>query len=270
MKNLKLYYQHTNYHKEPAGLRKLDFIVEQIERRAEFQDKKNIKILDIGCGRGNISLPLASLGYQVLGIDLDTNSIEEVKNRNNFNNAQFRVQDASTLDIDEKYDFIIASEVVEHIEEPTEFLKSLKNILKQKGFLIVTIPNGKSLEERIRKFTTHNKGGQKIKKTIKQKIKREETIQTQADSPHLHFFSLKKFEKLIIDAGYDIIACKNQASMFKETYYLFLRFILKRGSFVFKFFNKIDNFLADMTPQSMADGWMFVVKSREQNNTRTK
>jgi cyclopropane fatty-acyl-phospholipid synthase-like methyltransferase len=260
MTKQKNYYKYTDYHKEPAGLRKLDFMVEQIERRSEFQDKKSVKILDIGCGRGNISMPLASLSYQVTGIDLDANSIEEINKKNNFNNAEFRVQDANTLDVNDKYDFIIASEVVEHIKEPEKFLKFLKNILNEKGFLIITIPNGKSLEERIRKFTTHNKQGLKIKKTIKQKLGKEDIVQSHANSPHLHFFSLKKIEKLITNSGYEIIACKNQASMFKEAYYLFLRFVLKRGSWLFRMFNKIDNFLADITPQSMADGWMFVIK----------
>lgn len=262
MKNIKSYRQHTSYHLEPAGLRKLDFIVEQIEKRTEFQDKKSIKILDIGCGRGNISMPLASLSYEVLGIDLDQESINELNNKNQFKNAQFRVQDATTLDINEKYDFIIASEVIEHIEKPEEFLKFLKNILKEKGFLIATVPNGKSLEERIRKFTTHNKQGLKIKKTIKQKLGKEDIVQTHANSPHLHFFSLKKFEKLITDSGYDIIACKNQASIFKEAYYLFLRFILKREFIIFKALDRIDNQLADITSQSMADGWMYVLKSK--------
>jgi SAM-dependent methyltransferase len=256
----KPYHQHTDYHKEPAGLRKLDFIVEQVEKRTEFQNKKEISILDIGCGRGNISLPFASLSYRVTGIDLNADSIDEIKKKNNFNNAEFRVQDATALDINKKYDFIIASEVIEHMEKPEFFLKFLKNVLKEKGFLIITIPNGKSWEERIRKFTTHNERGQKIKKAIKQKIKKFNSVQSYANSPHLHFFSLKKFEKLLDQAGYDIIACKNQASMFKEAYYLFLRFIIKRGSLLFRIFNRIDNFLADLTPLSIGDGWMLVVK----------
>lgn len=261
MPKLKPYYQYTQYDKEPAGLRKLNFIVEQIERRTEFQDKEKIKILDIGCGRGNISLPLASLNYQVLGVDLNKESITELNKKNKFPNAQFRVQDATKLDPEDKFDFIIASEVIEHIEKPEELLNSLKNILKNKGFLIITIPNGKSLEERIRKFTTHNTLGKKFKGSVKKKIE-EEIIQTKANSPHLHFFSLKSFEKVLNNTGYEIIACTNQASIFKEAYYLFLRFIIKRSSWLFKTLNKIDNFLADITPQSMADGWIFVVKSR--------
>lgn len=262
MTKQKKYHKHTNYHQEPAGLRKLNFIVEQIVKRTEFQNKKNIKILDIGCGRGNISLPLASIGYQVLGIDLNKESIEEINKNNKFTNAEFRVQNATTLSTDEKYDFIIASEVIEHIEEPENLLISLKKILKEKGFLILTVPNGKSWEERFRKFTTHTKRGRNFKKYIKEKLVKENVIQTHATSPHLHFFSLKQFEKLIINSGYEIIACENQASIFKESYYLFLRFILKRGSKIFRLLDNIDNFLANITPQSMADGWMLVIKSK--------
>ena len=240
----KLYHEYTNLHQEPTGLRKLDFIVEQIERRAEFQNKKDIKILDIGCSQGDISLPLASLSYQVMGIDSNSKYIEELNKKSNFSNAQFRIQNMFVGNKDfcslcEKYDFIIVSKTIEYINEPKGFLKSLKNNLKEKGFLILTASNGRTLENRIKKYKAK---------------KKKEQFTT------LHYFSLKNIEKLIDDSGFEVIACKNQASVFRQAYSLFLKYILSKGSSVFRVLDKLDSSLANITPQNMVDGWMFVIK----------
>lgn len=235
----KSYHQYTNYDKEPGGLRKLNFIVYGINKYFK-KNKSQIKILDVGCGNGNISLPLASLGFQVLGIDLNRESIENVKKRNKFKNAQFEVKNVEDVLRENKFDCVIASEVIEYLKEPLQFLKFIKNILTREGLIIISIPNGASLEENIRWFTTHTRLGQRIKKNLKRKIK-EEKIQTEAESPHLHFFSLRQFKKLLISTGYEILMLQNSAALFKETYYLFLRFFIKRGSRFFHFLDRIDN-----------------------------
>jgi len=261
MHKTKPYHQYTDYDKEPAGLRKLDFVVHFLEKYFAERDKTMIKVLDVGCGRGGISIPLASLGYHVLGIDLDVQSIESAKRKCGFKNAVFWVQDVMKLNLDEKFDCIIAFEVFEHVKEPYMVVKLLKNILAQDGILIISIPNGQSLEETIRKFTTHTNLGRKIKGFFKKRIK-EEKIQTLAESPHLHFFSLSQFKKLLSKADLDIIAVKNTAAVFKESFYLFLRFFMRRGSRLFHFLDKMDNRLADLIPRWLGDGWMIAAKHK--------
>lgn len=268
MQKSKFYHQHTDYDKEPGGLRKLDFIVCGIKKYLKKKESQ-IKILDVGCGNGNISLPLASLGFQVLGIDLDRKSIENVKRRNKFKNAQFEVKNIKDISEKEKFDCIIASEVIEHITNPLQFLNFLKKILDLKGILIISIPNGTSLEENIRKFTTHTSFGRKIKKILKKKI-REEKIQTLAQSPHLHFFSLSQFKKLLALAGFEILTLQNSAAIFKEAYYLFLRFFIKRGSKLFHFLDYIDNYLSGWIPKTIGDGWTMIVKAQDHKNTKAQ
>jgi ubiquinone biosynthesis O-methyltransferase len=276
------YHAYTDYDKEPGGLRKLDFIVREIERHKKDKLKtcpeprlpagrpcRRIKILDVGCGNGNISLPLASLGFQVSGIDLDKKSVENARRRNKFKNARFEIKDIKDLSKGEKFDFIIASEAIEHLKEPLLFLNFLKNILAREGLIIISIPNGTSLEENIRWFTTHTGLGQWIKKGLKRRV-REEKIQTAAESPHLHFFSLSQFKKLLKSAGYEILIMQNSAAIFKEAYYLGLRFFIRRGSKLFHFLDRVDNKISDFIPKPMGDGWTMVVKSREQNNKRTR
>ena len=257
MNKTKSYHEHSDYDKEPAGLRKLDFIVEAIDKYIKNKEKSEIKILDIGCGKGNISIALASLGHQVLGIDLNAPSVESAKKKNKFKNAEFKVQNATKLDPSEKYDCIIASEVFEHIEKPSEFAKKIKNNLNENGILIATIPNGKSLEETIRKYSSNTELGRKLKKSVKKKID-EEIVQTLSDSPHIHFFSLKEFKNLLDDAGYNILSIRNAAAIFKESFYLVLRYILKRDSKLFNKLDEIDYKLADSIPLVIGDGWMIV------------
>jgi len=262
----KFYHRYTEYDKEPGGLRKLDFIICEINKYFKGKDKSKIKILDVGCGNGNISLPLASLGFSVLGIDLDKKSIEIAKKRNKFKNAQFETKNIKDLSKKEKFNCIIASEVIEHLEDPLFFLKFIKSILIQNGLVIISIPNGTSLEENIRRFTTHTWLGQKIKKFLKKKI-REEKIQTVAESPHLHFFSLRRFKKLLTKAGYEILVIQNSAAIFKEAYYLFLRFFIKRGTRLFHFLDQIDNKLSNWIPNSIGDGWTMMVKLTQNSKT---
>ncbi|MBI2426330.1 MAG: class I SAM-dependent methyltransferase [Candidatus Kerfeldbacteria bacterium] len=69
---------HTNFDREPGGLRKLEDFVAAI-RRAFPQDPKTVRILDVGCGSGNISRPLAALGYDVTALDADARATDELR-----------------------------------------------------------------------------------------------------------------------------------------------------------------------------------------------
>src|SRR5689334_17801351 len=119
-----------------------------------------LRVLDIGCGRGNIALPLASLGYRVTGVDYDEESIRRARD------SASDLREKPTFIVGsldrikgEVFDAIIASEVLEHQDDPAAFLDELAKRLSSDGVLLLSVPNGKSLEERIRKVSTHTKVG---------------------------------------------------------------------------------------------------------------
>jgi ubiquinone biosynthesis O-methyltransferase len=123
--------------------KRFDFVSKQINDFClkNNLNQKEINILDVGCGSGLLmTLPLGELGYNILGIDLDTTSIEFAKGQNLFKSVCFEVN--AIENITEKYDIILACEILEHLEDPVKFLNTLKLQLKTTGIIILTTPNG--------------------------------------------------------------------------------------------------------------------------------
>lgn len=103
------------------------------------------RTLDIGCGSGAVSLYLASKGLRVLGIDVSKNSIwvcEVGANQLNLGNrASFKVMDFPIQGPDDRFDFVICSEVLEHIENDRNALKRVCDLLNPRGILVVSVPS---------------------------------------------------------------------------------------------------------------------------------
>ncbi len=106
--------------------------------------RKNMKILDAGCGEGQLlSMVLKKFGLSNLklyGTDITSISLESAKKR--IENAEFSLQDLRNLDYkDEFFDLIMCTEVIEHIPEYKKVLKEFERILKKGGILIISFPN---------------------------------------------------------------------------------------------------------------------------------
>jgi len=120
-------------------LKRFKFILNAVESFAK--DKGNVKILDVGCGTGgSITMPLGEEGYIIQGIDIDAEPIDYANTCNLYNNISFECKSAN--EVTDIYDVIIASEIIEHIDNPVDFLMSLKNRLSKDGIIIITTPNG--------------------------------------------------------------------------------------------------------------------------------
>lgn len=100
---------------------------------------KTGKILEVGCGLGYFTYALAKAGYDVLGIDVSEEAIQEAKDRygNYFQSEDFFALDSSRG----QYDAIIMIELIEHVDDPKKYLEHAKNLLAEGGRVIVTTPN---------------------------------------------------------------------------------------------------------------------------------
>lgn len=251
----------TKYHLEPAGYTKIKFILNSIKTFLNLQ-LKSLRVLDIGCGNGNISFALAALKCNVTGVDIDDDLVERLKRKSKnlgISHLNFLKVDANNLNSlsNGKFDVIIMSEVLEHLKNPLKTLQDAKALLKEKGFIIITIPNKFSLEERLRQSINKSNFLIKFKNKLKSKINTQ--IQSSHDTPHLHFFSYNDFAKVIQKAGLYIKNAKAQSAGFKSFYYLLGKFILSRKSPLFHILDQIDGFLAQFIPAHFGDGMMFVI-----------
>lgn len=122
-----------------------------IELIKHFEVKPNTKVLDIGCGRGEMVFFAAKHGAEAVGIDYSKSSMELA--RVAWNKQSKKVQDKTKfLHMDAKnlkfndnfFDLIIMTDVVEHLypEELDLSFKEIKRVLKSNGKLIIhTAPN---------------------------------------------------------------------------------------------------------------------------------
>ncbi|HZR78173.1 MAG TPA: class I SAM-dependent methyltransferase [Chthoniobacterales bacterium] len=96
------------------------------------------RILDIGCGTGELARHVESDRY--LGVDQDQESIAIA--RKNFPNHQFfTVREFSRLPERETFEQIVALAVIEHVNDPEQWLGWLRALLRAGGSLILTTPH---------------------------------------------------------------------------------------------------------------------------------
>ncbi|CAF2518665.1 unnamed protein product [Rotaria sp. Silwood2] len=132
---------------------RIPFIREQLfQSSSDIKDilkpLKNFQLLDIGCGGGILTEPLARLGASVLGIDAVSENISTAEYHADLSlkeNLKYKHVTLEELceDIEqiEKYDAIIASEVIEHINDVDSFIGNISKLLKSKGLCFITTLN---------------------------------------------------------------------------------------------------------------------------------
>ena len=104
---------------------------------------KGKKVLDLSCGEGYGSLMLAEESCEVIGIDIDENTIRHASTKYVKKNLEFIIGSMSDIPIkDEKlFDVIVCFEAIEHIEDHDGLMKEVKRLLKADGVFIVSTPN---------------------------------------------------------------------------------------------------------------------------------
>ena len=105
---------------------------------------KNLKILDSGCGGGLLCEPLKRLGADVVGIDAGEQniSVAKIHSQQSGLNIDYRYQDVEDLAKgDEKFDVVLAMEIIEHVADVERFLSAAKNCLKPDGLLFIATIN---------------------------------------------------------------------------------------------------------------------------------
>lgn len=138
------------------------------------KDSSHKKVLDFGCGSGVLSYLMASNGYEVTASDIEIRPLNLVKSKIDFpSNINFIEGDVIDLDVkDNSFDIIFALDVLEHIENLSDYIKLFKRLLTPNGVIIISGPTENSLYKIGRKFAGNRFTGDYHVTDIK-KIKRE-------------------------------------------------------------------------------------------------
>ena len=124
------------------------------EGKSEFdysakQITNGSSVLDVGSGRGVFSKYLdSSIDY--LGLELSSEAVQLAK-EDQINILNLTIEDFVKT-TQEKFDFIVSFQVLEHIEDIESFMNSIKELLKEDGKIIFAVPNNQSF---IRKTPNH-------------------------------------------------------------------------------------------------------------------
>ncbi len=127
---------------------RIEYIVERIREHLNVNNKNNkyfkdLNILDIGCGGGLISEPMARLGATVTGIDASHKNIEVAKIHSKKSKLKIRYLNKSPEQLYEfgKFDVILNLEIVEHVADVDLYISSCSKLLKRGGIMFTATIN---------------------------------------------------------------------------------------------------------------------------------
>ena len=137
---------------------------QRFNKAFSYLSSKNISFLDIGSGEGKALAEGFKRGWNVTGIDIVDNRIDNAKIEGiNFVTGNFLEYKFEN----NQFDFIYIDSVLEHVLNPKNYLLKIKQILKPGGIIYIGVPNEDSLFNDIRKIAFYLTG----KKNISVKIK---------------------------------------------------------------------------------------------------
>jgi len=173
------YDQHPEFGVNSTRRRKIEELIE-----TEIDNNGGKRILDIGCASGYLTSKYSN-NNQVIGIDISERSVR--KAREVLNEAhRVNLEEYPWPDevIKRKYDIIICGELIEHLFAPENLIKYLKDLLGEKGAIILSTPNFLYWTDRIKMLL----GYYEI-----------------TDKGHIRLFSYKSILKMLDGLGFEII-----------------------------------------------------------------
>jgi 2-polyprenyl-3-methyl-5-hydroxy-6-metoxy-1,4-benzoquinol methylase len=120
------------YHLKKAGLR------------------KDSKVLEIGCGLGMLThfISRSIPSGRITGVDISPESIEYARKKYGSRNISFYVNDMTDFKLEEKFDFIVFPDVLEHIpvEAHANIFRTIRRLVHSQSTVLINIPEPLALE----------------------------------------------------------------------------------------------------------------------------
>jgi len=138
----------------------------------------NKTLLDVGADKGYVLEIFEKKGFKVFGIEPSLENVQYINSKLKKNVCKVGFLEEINFDY-KKFDLIIASHVLEHIQDIKLGLTILKNILSNDGILFIAVPNC---------------------------FNEEVLVSSVYKNPHIHHFTKKSLEKIFSELNFEIIS----------------------------------------------------------------
>ncbi|HEY0544374.1 MAG TPA: methyltransferase domain-containing protein [Pyrinomonadaceae bacterium] len=234
-------------------VKRLRFVRRAIAEAFPSRHPSLVRVLDAGCGNGSqLALSLIKDGYNLTGVDTDQSSIEHARNLSaGAANAKFFCQRIEELPEAEKFEVVILSEVLEHLEEPQALLQAGVERLHAGGILIVTVPNGYG-EFELDSWLFRTLRLQRVMDALTKGSQAAVGSTDNQESGHVQFFTRGRLRRLFAECGL-VVFLEGASSLLSgplvgHTLGRFPRFIEWNAR------------TADRLPPVFSSGWFFALR----------
>lgn len=184
-------YGETYFHNNESGVvGYTDYIADETNiRKTAIRRLRHVeqyiqpgKLLDVGCAMGFFIDEASKRGWQVQGLDVSSFAVEYAKS-----NFGLDARHGSLTELDfpaGNYDMISLWDVIEHVPDPTAYIRRAAELLRSGGVLVLATPDVDSLPARL--------AG---KRWVGYKLSEE----------HIYYFSVETLTRMLNDAGFDVI-----------------------------------------------------------------
>jgi 2-polyprenyl-3-methyl-5-hydroxy-6-metoxy-1,4-benzoquinol methylase len=108
---------------------------------SQLLQRSSYRLLEIGCGIAGTADELKRLSVDYTGIDIDPRMVAAAQERG----CKVSTCDLFDLDVTQKFDVVMFSQVLEHITAPRQFLERVKQLLTDDGIVVCDVPNHHAL-----------------------------------------------------------------------------------------------------------------------------
>jgi 2-polyprenyl-3-methyl-5-hydroxy-6-metoxy-1,4-benzoquinol methylase len=168
---------------------------------------KNRRVLHVGCADAPyyqsqhlegrlLHAKLAAVAESLTGVDLDPQGVEFLASLGCANVYCANVEDLGVLEALDRFDLIVAGEIVEHLPNPGRSLSEMHRFLQPDGRIIITVPNAFSIKVMLRVLSS------------------VELVHPD----HLYYFSQRTIGRLLQISGFEVSSFQYYVSQPTETF----------------------------------------------------
>lgn len=144
------------------------------------------RVFELGCGNGAVAAVLAEQGYQMTGVEVSTQGLEQARRRYPYLSLQLGSAYDRLSEIHGTFPVVVSLEVVEHLYAPRVFAKTLYDLVEPSGTVIVSTP--------------YHGYWKNLALAVTGRLDAHFTALW--DHGHIKFWSRKTLETLLVEAGF--------------------------------------------------------------------